>query len=134
MKNSPEYTALIKSLKEYTKEKDIDKDEKNLKAVKEACVNYLDHYKQKKDKSEFAKMRGEKVKELLDSLGGAPEKTDKRTGTLTNAKELEDAGAILIGKTTLDELAKELCKEEKDNMAILAKIGEIRGLLLDIFT
>lgn len=92
MKNSPEYTALIKSLKEYTKEKDIAKDEKNLKAVKEACVNYLDHYKQKKDKSEFAKMRGEKVKELLDSLGGAPEKTDKRTGTLTNAKELEESG------------------------------------------
>lgn len=42
-------------------------------------------------------------------------------------------GIIRLVDTTLDELAKELCKEESDNMAILAKIGEIRGLLLDIF-
>ena len=35
---------------------------------------------------------------------------------------------------TLDELAQELMKEEKDHLAILAKVGEIRGLLLDILT
>ena len=34
----------------------------------------------------------------------------------------------------LDALAQELVKEESDNMTILAKIGEIRGLLLDLFT
>lgn len=34
----------------------------------------------------------------------------------------------------LDELAQELVKDEKDAIAILSKIGEIRGLLLDIFT
>ena len=34
----------------------------------------------------------------------------------------------------LDELAEALMKEEKDNLSILGKIGEIRGLLLDIFT
>ena len=34
----------------------------------------------------------------------------------------------------LDELAQELVKDEKDNIAILAKIGQIQGLLLDIFT
>ena len=34
----------------------------------------------------------------------------------------------------LDLLAQELMKDEKDNLAILNKIGEIRGLLLDIFT
>ena len=34
----------------------------------------------------------------------------------------------------LDELAQELVKDEKDNLSILNKIGEIRGLLLDIFT
>ena len=31
------------------------------------------------------------------------------------------------------QLAQELMKDEKDNLAILNKIGEIRGLLLDIF-
>ena len=34
----------------------------------------------------------------------------------------------------LDELAQELVKDEQDNLAILNKIGEIKGLLLDIFT
>lgn len=34
----------------------------------------------------------------------------------------------------LDELAQELVKDEKDRIAILSKVGEIRGLLLDIFT
>ena len=34
----------------------------------------------------------------------------------------------------LDALAKELVKDEKDNIGILAKIGQIQGLLLDIFT
>ncbi|MBQ9589751.1 MAG: YaaR family protein [Butyrivibrio sp.] len=34
----------------------------------------------------------------------------------------------------LDELAQELVKDETDNIAILAKIGQIQGLLLDIFT
>lgn len=34
----------------------------------------------------------------------------------------------------LDELAEELLKEEKDNLLILSKVGEIKGLLLDILT
>ena len=43
-------------------------------------------------------------------------------------------GIIRRVDETLDELARELMKDEKDNLAILARIGEIRGLLLDIFT
>lgn len=43
-------------------------------------------------------------------------------------------GIIRLVDENLDELAKELMKDEKDNLAILGKIGEIRGLLLDIFT
>ncbi len=43
-------------------------------------------------------------------------------------------GIIRLVDETLDELAKELMQDEKDNLAILGKIGEIRGLLLDIFT
>lgn len=34
----------------------------------------------------------------------------------------------------LDSLAQELCKDEKDHLAILGHIDEIRGLLLDIST
>ena len=43
-------------------------------------------------------------------------------------------GMIRLVDQTLDELAEELLKEEKDHIAILSKIDEIRGLLLDIFT
>ncbi len=43
-------------------------------------------------------------------------------------------GIIRLIDENLDQLAQELMKDEKDNLAILSKIGEIRGLLLDIFT
>lgn len=43
-------------------------------------------------------------------------------------------GIIRLVDEKLDELAQELVKDEKDNLSILNKIGEIRGLLLDILT
>lgn len=43
-------------------------------------------------------------------------------------------GIIKQVNQTLDELAAELLKDEKDHITILNKIDEIRGLLLDIFT
>ena len=43
-------------------------------------------------------------------------------------------GIIRLIDENLDQLAQELMKDEKDNIAILNKIGEIQGLLLDIFT
>lgn len=43
-------------------------------------------------------------------------------------------GIIRLIDQNLDELAQELMKDEKDNLLILSKIGEIEGLLLDIFT
>lgn len=43
-------------------------------------------------------------------------------------------GIVKQVNETLDELAAELLKDEKDHIAILNKIDEIRGLLLDIFT
>ena len=43
-------------------------------------------------------------------------------------------GIIRLVDENLDALAQELVKEEKAHLSILGKIGEIRGLLLDIFT
>ena len=43
-------------------------------------------------------------------------------------------GIVRLVDAKLDELAQELVKDEEDNLSILNKIGEIRGLLLDIFT
>ena len=43
-------------------------------------------------------------------------------------------GIVRLVDENLDALARKLCEDEKDNMEILATIGEIRGLLLDLFT
>ena len=43
-------------------------------------------------------------------------------------------GMIKRVNVVLDELAGELIKEEKDTLASLSKVDEIRGLLLDIIT
>lgn len=43
-------------------------------------------------------------------------------------------GMVKLIDRTLDELATELIKDEKDHLLILSKIDEIRGLLLDIMT
>ena len=43
-------------------------------------------------------------------------------------------GLVKLVDKNLDELAGELVKEEKDHIAILGKVDEIRGLLLDIST
>lgn len=41
-------------------------------------------------------------------------------------------GIVKLVDKNLDELAGELVKDEKDNINILGKVGEIQGLLLDI--
>ena len=43
-------------------------------------------------------------------------------------------GIVKLVDEKLDELATELIKDEKDHLAILGCIDEIRGLLLDIIT
>ena len=43
-------------------------------------------------------------------------------------------GIVKLVDENLDQLAAELLKDEKDHLAILARIDDIRGLLLDIST
>lgn len=43
-------------------------------------------------------------------------------------------GIIRLIDQNLDDLASELVEDEKDHISILSRIGEIQGLLLDIFT
>lgn len=43
-------------------------------------------------------------------------------------------GIIRLIDENLDELAQELVEDEKNQISILSRIGEIEGLLLDIFT
>ena len=43
-------------------------------------------------------------------------------------------GLVKLVDENLDELARALMSDEKDHISILNRIGEIRGLLLDILT
>ena len=43
-------------------------------------------------------------------------------------------GIIRLVNQNLDALTQEMLKEEKDNITIMGIIGDIEGLLLDIFT
>lgn len=43
-------------------------------------------------------------------------------------------GIVKLVDKNLDDLAGELVKDEKNHLTILSKIGEIRGLLLDVST
>lgn len=43
-------------------------------------------------------------------------------------------GIVKLVNKNLDDLASELVKDEKDHLSILSKVGEIRGLLLDVST
>ena len=43
-------------------------------------------------------------------------------------------GIVKLVDKNLDDLAQELMKDEKDHLSILGKVGEIRGLLLDVTT
>ena len=43
-------------------------------------------------------------------------------------------GMVKLIDQALDDLAEELMREEQDHLAILNKIGEIQGMILDLFT
>ena len=43
-------------------------------------------------------------------------------------------GIVKLVDKNLDDLAEELMKEQKDQLSVLSKVGEIRGLLIDITT
>ena len=85
----------------------------------------------KKDIRDMRKYRS-LIKEFMNEIVGRSHRFS-RENFLDRKGRHRVYGIIRLVDSGLDELARELCKDEQDNMAILAKIGEIRGLLLDIF-
>lgn len=85
----------------------------------------------KKDIRDMRKYRG-LIKEFMNEIVNRSHQFS-RENFLDRKGRHRVYGIIRLVDENLDALAQELCKDEKDNMAILAKIGEIRGLLLDIF-
>lgn len=86
---------------------------------------------QKMDIRDMKKYRG-LVKEFLNEVLNRSHKFS-RENFLDRRGRHRVYGIVRMVDETLDQLAAELVKDEKDHLEILAKIGEIRGLLLDIF-
>ena len=85
-----------------------------------------------RDVKDMKRYRG-LIKEFLNEIVGRSHEFS-RENFLDRKGRHRVYGIIRLVDQNLDELAQELVKDEKDNISILAKIGEIRGLLLDIFT
>lgn len=86
----------------------------------------------KKDIRDMKKYRG-LIKEFMNEIVSRSH-SFTRENFLDRRGRHRVYGIIRMVDETLDELAQELVKDESDNLTILNKIGEIRGLLLDIFT
>ena len=103
-----------------------------LSTLMEEITMQGDRIAKKKDIRDMKKYRG-LIKEFMNEIINRSHQFS-RENFLDRRGRHRVYGIIRLVDQTLDELAKELVKDEKDNLAILAKIGEIRGLLLDIFT
>ena len=84
-----------------------------------------------RDIKDMKKYRG-LIKDFLNEVVGRSHEFS-RENFLDRKGRHRVYGIIRLVDRNLDELAKELVKDEQDNLSILEKIGEIRGLLLDIF-
>ena len=82
-----------------------------------------------KDMQRYRKM----IKEFLNEVVTRSH-TFSRENFLDRKGRHRVYGIIRLIDEDLDDLTKELFKDEKDNIAIMGKIGDIEGLLLDIFT
>ena len=103
-----------------------------LGALMEEITMQGDKLSKKRDIRDMKKYRG-LIKEFMNEIVNRSHQFS-RENFLDRRGRHRVYGIIRMVDQTLDELAQELVKDEKDNLAILAKIGEIRGLLLDIFT
>lgn len=103
-----------------------------LNALMEEITMQGDKLAKKRDIRDMKKYRG-LIKDFMNEIINRSHQFS-RENFLDRRGRHRVYGIIRMVDQTLDELAQELVKDEKDNLAILAKIGEIRGLLLDIFT
>lgn len=103
-----------------------------LSSVMEEITRQGDRLSKKMDVRDMKRYRG-LIKDFMNEIVNRSHKFS-RENFLDKKGRHRVYGIIRQVDDTLDELARELMKDEKDHLAILGKIGEIRGLLLDIFT
>jgi len=103
-----------------------------LTAMMEEITRQGDKLAKRHDIKDMKRYRG-LIKDFMNEIVSRSHEF-KRENFLDRRGRHRVYGIVRLVDENLDELAKELMKDEKDHMSILGKIGEIRGLLLDIFT
>ncbi len=133
----PEATAPVKesdgafkfSLISHIEENEL---QARLGALMEEITMQGDKLAKKRDFRDMRKYRG-LIKEFMNEIISRSH-SFSRENFLDRRGRHRVYGIIRLVDENLDELAQELMKDEQDHLAILSKIGEIRGLLLDILT
>ena len=106
--------------------------QERLNILLDQITNQGERIAQHMDIRDMKKYRG-LVKDFLNEIVNRSHKFS-RENFLDRKGRHRVYGIIRLIDANLDELASELVKDEKDHLSILDKIGEIQGLLLDIFT
>ena len=133
----PEATAPVKesdgafkfSLISHIEENEL---QARLGALMEEITMQGDKLAKKRDIRDMRKYRG-LIKEFMNEIISRSH-SFSRENFLDRRGRHRVYGIIRLVDENLDELAQALVKDEQDHLAILSKIGEIRGLLLDILT
>ena len=103
-----------------------------LTSMMEAITMQGDKLARKRDIKDMKRYRG-LIKEFMNEIVNRSHEFS-RENFLDKRGRHRVYGIIRLVDENLDQLAQELMKDEQDHLAILSKIGEIRGLLLDILT
>lgn len=103
-----------------------------LQSLMEEITMQGDKLAKKRDIRDMKKYRG-LIKDFMNEIVSRSH-SFSRENFLDRKGRHRVYGIIRLIDENLDELAKELMQDEQDHLAILSKIGEIRGLLLDILT
>lgn len=103
-----------------------------LTSMMEAITMQGDKLARKRDIKDMKRYRG-LIKEFMNEIVNRSHEFS-RENFLDKRGRHRVYGIIRLVDENLDQLAQELMKDEQDHLVILSKIGEIRGLLLDILT
>lgn len=103
-----------------------------LQTLMEEITMQGDKLAKKRDIKDMKKYRG-LIKDFMNEIVSRSH-SFSRENFLDRKGRHRVYGIIRLVDENLDELARELMKDEQDHLVILSKIGEIRGLLLDILT
>jgi len=103
-----------------------------LKAMKEAIDKQGDRLGERVDVKEFEIYR-KLIREFLDEIVSNGYTFTREDAYAARGRHRYIATVKVVNER-LDELGKEVMKEQSDKIEILNKVGDIRGLLLDLMT